>query len=100
MTKKTLFFNCFLAILCFSCKNDAASSLITFDKLLVNTKQNPIAIENKQPDFSWIVGTDGYNKSQSAYQILVASTEENLNESDADIWNSNKVKSDKSAFVK
>ena len=67
---------------------------------MVNTKQNPSTIESKQPLFSWIVNAEGFNKSLSAYQILVATSEENLNETDADVWNSKKVESNKSPFVK
>lgn len=91
----------FVAVFCISCNQVATSrSPMLFEKLLVNTKQNPLTIESKQPLFSWIVDAQGYNKSQSAYHILVASSKEKLNENDADIWNSDKVKSDTSTFVK
>lgn len=101
LNKQTFYSIIFLAILLVSCKQvSTTSSSITFEKLLVNTKQNPSTIESKKPLFSWIVNAEGFNKSQSAYQILVASSKEKLNETDTDIWNSNKVKSNKSAFVK
>ena len=99
--KQILFYLTFLAIVMVSCKQVSTSrSSITFDKLLVNAKHNPSTLETKQPLFSWVVEADGYNKSQSTYHILVASSEEKLNENDADIWNSNEVKSNKSSFVK
>ncbi|WP_397445711.1 alpha-L-rhamnosidase [Polaribacter sp. R77954] len=101
LNKQTFYSIIFLAILLVSCKQvSTTSSSITFEKLLVNTKQNPSTIESKKPLFSWIVNAEGFNKSQSAYQILVASSKEKLNETDTDVWNSNKVKSNKSAFVK
>ena len=101
MKKQFLLFTFLVAIFYISCdESQTSKSSISFDKLLVNAKENPIAIESEQPRFSWIVDAEGYNKSQSAYHILVASSEEKLNESDADIWNSEKVKSDKSTFVK
>jgi alpha-L-rhamnosidase len=101
LKKQTLFSLFVISIFCFSCKQVSTSrASMSFEKLLVNTKQNPTAIENKQPNFSWIINVEGYNKSQSAYQILVASTENKLNENDADIWNSDKTESNKSAFVK
>lgn len=88
-------------IICFSCnKRTNESSTLVFKKMLVNSKENPLTIESEQPLFSWIVDAEGYNKSQSSYHILIASSEEKLNESDADIWNSDKVNSDKSSFVK
>ncbi|WP_400077510.1 alpha-L-rhamnosidase [Winogradskyella sp. R77965] len=89
-----------LFIFCFSCnENIEQSNTLAFEKLLVNSKENPLTIESKQPLFSWIVNAEGYNKSQSAYHILVASSEDKLNENDADVWNSKKVESDKSTFV-
>ncbi|AQS94341.1 hypothetical protein BXQ17_09820 [Polaribacter sp. BM10] len=90
----------FLVFICVSCNKPSTSSSIVFDKLLVNTQQNPSTIESKQPLFSWTVDAEGNNKSQSAYHILVATSEENLNENDANVWNSDKVISDKSTFVK
>ncbi|MEN8858667.1 MAG: hypothetical protein ABF260_11485, partial [Flavobacteriaceae bacterium] len=73
---------------------------MSFENLSVNTKHNPSAIESKQPLFSWVINVEEYNKSQSAFHILVASSKEKLNDSDADIWNSDKVASNKSTFVK
>ncbi|TWO34548.1 Bacterial alpha-L-rhamnosidase [Seonamhaeicola sediminis] len=91
----------FLLIICFSCHQmyDENSKLV-FVELLVNSKEKPSCIESKQPTFSWVVNVDGFNKSQSAYQLLVATSEEKLNESDADIWNSGEVKSNQSTFIK
>ena len=90
-----------LLIFCFSCnENIEQSNALAFKKLLVNSKENPLTIESKQPLFSWIVEAEGYNKSQSSYHILVASSEDKLNKKDANVWNSTEVESDKSTFVK
>ena len=100
MIKQNIYFLLVL-IFCFSCdKNNGQNNALVFQKLLVNSKENPSTIESKQPLFSWILDANGYNKSQSSYHILVASSEDKLNESDANIWNSKKVDSDKSSFVK
>jgi alpha-L-rhamnosidase len=100
MIKQNIYF-LLLLIFCFSCdKNNEQSNALTFEKLLVNAKENPSTIESQQPLFSWIVEAKGYNKSQSSFHILVASSEENLNNGDADIWDSGKVDSDQSTFVK
>ncbi len=99
--KQTIFSIVFLTILFISCnKVTTSKTTIFFDKLLVNTQQNPSTIESEQPLFSWIIDAEGYNKSQSFYHILVASSKDKLNEKDADLWNSTEVKSDKSTFVK
>jgi len=99
MIKQNIFFSLAL-IFCFSCGNNGQSNNLAFEELLVNSKENPSTIESKQPLFSWIVDANGYNKSQSSYHILVASSEDKLSKSTADIWNSEKVGSDQSSFVK
>ncbi|MGN1115155.1 MAG: family 78 glycoside hydrolase catalytic domain, partial [Candidatus Ornithomonoglobus sp.] len=55
--------------------------------------ENPIGIDSAKPKFSWKAesGENGY--SQTAYRILVASSEEKLNEAEADMWDSGKVSS-------
>ena len=95
MIKQNIYF-LLLLIFCFSCnENIEQSNALAFKKLLVNSKENPLTIESKQPLFSWIVNAEGFNKSQSAYHILVATSVEKLNETYTDVWNSNKVKSNK-----
>ena len=72
---------------------------LDFTQLTVDLKVNPTALENKQPKFSWEVDAQGFNKSQSAYQILVASSIDKLNEEEADLWNSKKTITNKSVFI-
>lgn len=84
-----------------SCTHKELSTItLSFESLTINSKENPITIESEQPLFSWVLNAEGFNKSQLAYQLLVATSKEKLNESDADVWNSKKVTSSKSAFVK
>ncbi|MGB5943954.1 MAG: alpha-L-rhamnosidase [Leeuwenhoekiella sp.] len=93
----------FMLLILQSCKQQnglSVSKELRFKILTVNSKENPTAIETEQPLFSWIVDSDGYDKSQSSYHILVASSVEKLNESDADVWNSKSVESNYSSFVK
>ncbi len=73
---------------------------LEFEKLTCNSKVNPKTIELKSPLFSWEIAASDFNKSQSAYQILVASKREYLDTKTADVWNSSKIDSDNSAFVK
>ncbi|MDN3663943.1 alpha-L-rhamnosidase [Algibacter miyuki] len=76
------------------------TSELTFESLTCNSKENSTAIESKQPIFSWIVAAEGNNKSQSAYQILVASSLEKLTNNQGDLWNSGKTEEAKSTYVK
>lgn len=63
-------------------------------------RTNPLGIEEEQPSLGWKLMSDTNGKRQTAYQILVASTPELLNESEADLWNSGKVLSPQSVAVK
>ncbi|TKD63471.1 hypothetical protein FBT53_08435 [Flavobacterium sp. ASW18X] len=82
-----------------SCESKEETNALSFVKVTTDHKRNPMAIENKKPQFSWVVNADGFNRSQTAYHILVATAEELLNETDADSWNSKKVQSASSTFV-
>ena len=69
--------------------------------------KNPLGIDCEKPRLSWKLYVDGSqfhsaearDKFQSAYHILVASSETLLTESSADMWNSGKVRTDKSIHV-
>ena len=82
-----------------SCESDVKKETLAFARVSCNQKVGPTTIETEKPSFSWVVHADGFNKSQSAYHLIVASTPDMLNETDADMWNSLKVKSDASTFV-
>lgn len=73
---------------------------LEFESLTCNYQTNPIAIDSEQPLLSWIVNAVGFNREQTAWQVLVASQPDLLNEKDADFWNSGKVESAQSAHVK
>jgi len=60
---------------------------------------NPIGIEVKNPRLSWIINSGEKNTYQSAYQIIVADTEEILKKNVGNIWDSKVVKSDRSTGV-
>jgi alpha-L-rhamnosidase len=65
----------------------------------VDYKQNPLGIDNRKPDFSWVVGDESRGAIQSAYRIIVSSTKEKLQQDEGDIWDSGKVMSGKSVQV-
>ncbi len=70
---------------------------------LIEKYKDPYAliIENNTFDgkaFRWNVSKD--SKKQSAYQILVASSQENINKNIADVWNSTKIKGNTKEVVK
>ena len=91
----SLFFACLLIF-----TNGFTQESIRFQHLKVDGMETPTEVESTQPLFSWVVQTSGFNKSQTAYHILVASSIENLATEKADVWNSEKVQSNASIHVK
>jgi alpha-L-rhamnosidase len=61
--------------------------------------QNPLGIDRAVPRLSWQSDDTERNWKQSAYQILVASTEEGLKSGTANIWDSGRKDSDASVNV-
>jgi alpha-L-rhamnosidase len=53
---------------------------------------------SNSPVFSWEIETTR-PQGQSAYQILVASSEKNLNSDEGDLWDSGKVESNQSLEI-
>jgi len=63
---------------------------------------NPIGIDVPNPDFSFILKSIDDSKrglKQTAYQILVSSSESLSIKNEGDMWNSGKILSDKMAFL-
>jgi len=60
---------------------------------------NPLGIDVERPRLSWMLAPGPRGRAQSAYQILVASSPENLQRNRGDLWDSGKVGSAESAFV-
>ena len=63
------------------------------DKLI-----SPMGLDNKNPDFSWIINSSDYNVSQTHYQIFVAT--DAVFSKKSLVWDSGKVASGESVYVK
>lgn len=59
---------------------------------------NPIGFYDATPTFSWQLNSDGESKSQTHYQIVVASSPESLPDN-PDLWDSQAIESEQSTFV-
>lgn len=62
-------------------------------------RENLLAVNTNQPRLSWQLVSKKSNVLQTAYQILVASSEEKLKKDQGDIWNSGKVVSNKNLQI-
>lgn len=63
---------------------------------------NPLGIEERQPRLSWLLETDQPQRRgqrQTAYQILVASSEANLRADRGDLWDSGRVASEQTSHI-
>jgi alpha-L-rhamnosidase len=72
---------------------------LSFQKLRCEYAENPINIDTGTPRFSWVVEDSGRGRSQTAYQVLVASSPGLLSSDKADLWNSGKVRSDATLHI-
>jgi alpha-L-rhamnosidase len=61
--------------------------------------QNPLGIDVTSPRLSWTNNLPGRGAGQSAYQIIVASSETNLAQNQGDLWDSGKVETGQSFLV-
>ncbi|QKJ28523.1 family 78 glycoside hydrolase catalytic domain [Mucilaginibacter mali] len=85
-----------LALLLLSCQCFAA---IGTQNLRCEMLMNPQGIQTTSPRLSWEITGDGRGISQTAYQILVASTRAKLTANIGDLWDSHKITSDRSVQI-
>lgn len=62
--------------------------------------ENPLGINSKQPGLSWELVSDERNQTQTAYQIIAASSEKLIASEKSDLWDSGKIISNKTLQVK
>ena len=60
---------------------------------------NPLGIDAVRPRLSWILDSSERGQKQTAYQILVAGSADELKKERGDLWDSGKVPSDQTTFV-
>ncbi len=63
---------------------------------VANNDEYVIVVDDSHPEFGWIMNDEDNNEYQTAYQILVASSSEYLENDKGDMWDSGKIKSDES----
>ncbi len=72
---------------------------VTVKNLTVEGMANPLGLDTALPRFSWMTASDKKNTMQTGYQILVASSLDNLNHDKGDVWDSKLVTSDRQLWV-
>ncbi|HVJ07340.1 MAG TPA: glycoside hydrolase family 78 protein [Acidisarcina sp.] len=90
-----------LALACLVAAPAAVAQLLPSD-LKCESLTNPAGIDATAPRLSWLLessDTKAHNKKQTAYQILVAGSEEALQGDKGDLWDSGKVASGNSIQI-
>lgn len=64
---------------------------MTVENLRCEYLTNPLGIDVTSPRLSWVLESYTRGQFQTAYRILVASSEENLNNNIGDLWDTGKV---------
>ncbi len=62
-------------------------------------RSNPQGIDVARPRLMWQMRSDERDQRQTAYQVLVASSEKLLNSDQGDLWNSGRVASDDAGII-
>ena len=61
--------------------------------------KNPLGIDVTKPHLSWQIESTTQGEKQTAYQIVVSSSQEKLSNAIGDLWDSGKIESDQSQLV-
>lgn len=69
-------------------------------ELLVDLMIEPLAIDTVYPRFTWKCNDPDRGEKQTAYQIIVASTQAKIKSDMGDIWDTGKIDSSRSAGIK
>ena len=77
----------------------ASVRAVAVEDLRCEFLENPQGIDAAVPRLSWQMDSNRRGERQTAYQILVASSEANLKPGMADLWDSGKVASDQSDLL-
>jgi len=99
--RKFSFFSLWLIIslLIFSrCKEEPEASDPPVD-LKVEYQSGEVFIDDQQPRFTWLFNDNRRNAMQSAYQVLVASSKEQIDQNAGDLWDSGQQSNDQSHLI-
>jgi len=100
MKRCALFLILCIMVQCIPLAAFAGEESTAVQNLTVNYTQNPISVDNDSIFFGWqMENSASRDISQTAYRIMVASTEEKLSSGNYDMWDSGKVLSDVSVSV-
>lgn len=92
-------FNMLMALCCLL-PLAAWGSSVSVTNLRTEQMSDPMGIDTPTPRLSWIIESDRKGVMQEAYRVIVASSLSLLDEERGDIWDSGKVSSSESVWVR
>jgi len=98
MELKTVYLS-LVVLLFFALDASAAEHGLAPKYLRTEYRVEPLGIESQQPRLSWIVESAERGQRQTAYRVLVASSEKQLSKDVGDLWDSGKVESNETSVI-
>ncbi len=89
----------FSPLLALALLSTTARAEVTPSHLRCEYRVDPVGIDQTAPRLSWIVESTQRAQRQTAYQILAASSPDNLKAGRGDVWDSGRVASDATAQI-
>jgi alpha-L-rhamnosidase len=83
----------------FTAQAGKGRDILGIDILKCEYRINPLGIDEANPHLSWTFETNRRNQYQSAYRILVSTSEEALNRNNGEVWDSGKIPSAENIFI-
>ncbi len=87
------------ALLLAGALGQASGAGVTVGDLRCEYAPNPLGVDTLHPRLSWTLASSERGERQTAYQVLVASSQEKLSAGVGDLWDTGKVASDQSIQV-
>jgi alpha-L-rhamnosidase len=93
----TIWKNIFILLL--ALVSGICSAAVTIKDLRCEYLTDPLGIDATSPRLGWIITSNRRGETQTAYQILVASSPDLLSDGKADLWDSGKVSADETSQI-
>jgi len=82
-----------------ACQRQTNNSTLHIENLKCEYLENPAGIDALNPRLSWQLTSNQRGDKQTAYHLLVASSQKKLDKNIGDVWDTGKVNSDQSIHV-
>ncbi len=89
-----------IVVLFFAASCQQADSPASVGESKCEFQENPLGIDRSHPLLQWKIKDDRRGARQTAWQVIVASSQNNADELTGDMWDSGKTDSDQSVHIK